>query len=148
MIVGIDLGTSNCAVAFVDPAEGAKAVVRDFAVKQAVRPGEVSERPLLPSCLYLDEPWVIGEAARWLGTKASTKLVASAKSWLCHPGVDRQAPILPWGAPPEVPKISPVEASAKLLETLAAAWNERHPDAPRRSARQPGGRHHRARLVR
>ncbi len=129
MIVGIDLGTSNCALAYVDPSEGASAAVRDFAVKQEVRPGEVAERPLLPSCLYLDEPLVVGEAARWLGTKASTKLVASAKSWLCHSGVDRQAAILPWGAPPEVAKLSPVDASAKLLEKLAAAWDEKHPGA-------------------
>ncbi|MBL8951042.1 MAG: hsp70 family protein [Myxococcaceae bacterium] len=130
MIVGIDLGTSNCALAYVDPAEGASARVHDFAVKQEVRPGEVAERPLLPSCVYLDAPPVVGESARWLGTKSSTKLVASAKSWLCHPGVDRQAAILPWGAPPEVPKLSPVDASAKLLETLAKAWNEKFPAAP------------------
>ncbi len=131
MIVGIDLGTSNCALAYVDPSQGAGAKVHDFAVKQQVRPGEVSERPLLPSCIYLeaDAP-LVGEAARWLGTKSSTRLVASAKSWLCHPGVDRQAPILPWGSPPDVPKLSPVDASAKLLETLAAAWNEQHPSAP------------------
>ncbi|MBK7857363.1 MAG: hsp70 family protein [Archangiaceae bacterium] len=134
MIVGIDLGTSNCALAYVDPAQGANAKVHDFAVKQQVRPGEVAERPLLPSCLYLplepNEPLVVGESARWQGAKASNRLIASAKSWLCHPGVDRQAPILPWGAGPELPKLSPVDASAKLLETLAAAWNESHPGAP------------------
>jgi len=130
MIVGIDLGTSNCALAYVDPSQGAGAAVHDFPVKQQVRPGEVAERPVLPSCLYLEEPPVVGESARWLGTKSSTRLVASAKSWLCHPGVDRQAAILPWGAPAEVAKLSPVDASAKLLETLAAAWNEKHPSAP------------------
>lgn len=131
MIVGIDLGTSNCALAWVDPAQGAAALVHDFPVKQQVRPGEVAERALLPSCIYLEaEQPIVGESARWLGAKASIRLVASAKSWLCHPGVDRQAPILPWGGPPEVPKLSPVDASAKLLETLAAAWNERHPDQP------------------
>src|SRR5687767_5440111 len=105
MIVGIDLGTSNCAVAWVDPAEGARAAVRDFPVRQPVRPGEIAERPLLPSFIYLEQPPLVGEAARWLGTKSSTRLVASAKSWLCHPGVDRQAPILPWGSPPDVPKL-------------------------------------------
>jgi molecular chaperone DnaK (HSP70) len=130
MIVGIDLGTSNCALAFVDPSQGPGAKVYDLPLRQQVRPGEVAERPLLPSCIYLEEPAVVGEAARWLGTKSSTRLVASAKSWLCHPGVDRQAPILPWGSPPEVAKLSPVDASARLLETLAAAWNQAHPGLP------------------
>src|SRR5262249_39579574 len=83
-----------------------------------------------PSCLYLDEPLIVGECARWLGAKASTQLVSSAKSWLCHPGVDRQAAILPWGAGPELAKLSPVDASAKLLEALSLAWNEKHPEAP------------------
>src|SRR5688572_22212279 len=114
-IVGIDLGTTHSAIAFVDPSKGPDAPIVDLAVPQLVRPGEVASRRLLPSCLYLPSdhelpeaalrlPWpserrlVAGELARWQGAQVPGRLVASAKSWLCHPGVDRQAPILPWGA--------------------------------------------------
>jgi molecular chaperone DnaK (HSP70) len=132
LVVGIDLGTSNSALAWADPSRGAGAKVHDFPVVQSVRPGEIAARPLLPSCLYaqLEGPWAVGELARWLGARSSVRLVASAKSWLCHTGVDRQAAILPWGSPPDVPKLSPVTASAQILEHLARAWNEAHPDAP------------------
>ncbi len=146
-LVGIDLGTSNCAVAFVELAHGPQAKVTDFAVPQVLTPGESAPRPLLPSCLYLpsphelpagaarlpwDEPslWIAGEFARWQGSRVPGRLVASTKSWLCHPGVDRSAPILPWGAPADVSKISPVHASALLLGHMAKAWNFAHPDAP------------------
>ena len=146
-IVGVDLGTSNCAVACVEPALGAAAPVLDVPVRQTVRPGEVAERPLLPSCLYLPAAgefpdgalWspcggpnparVAGEFARWQGGRVPGRLVASAKSWLCHAGVDRQADILPWGAPPDVPRLSPVAAQAELLSHLAATWDAAHPDA-------------------
>jgi len=146
-IIGIDLGTTNCAIAFADPAQGADAPVRDFAVPQLQRPGEVAALPLLPSCLYAAGehelpdgsttlPWgesprlLAGAFARWQGARVPGRLVASAKSWMCHAGVDRSAPILPWGAPAGVAKISPVEASARLLAHLGAAWNHAHPDAP------------------
>jgi len=144
-IVGIDLGTSNCAVAFTEPAAGAAAKVVDFPVPQLARPGEVAARPLLPSFVYLPNdgefpvgalrlPWaepphVIGELARWQGSRVPGRVVSSAKSWLCHPGVDRQAPILPWGALPDVPRMSPVAAQAALLKHLASAWDAAHPDA-------------------
>jgi molecular chaperone DnaK (HSP70) len=146
-LVGIDLGTSNCAVAFTEPARGADAPVVDFAIEQLQRPGETAPRPLLPSCLYLPGahelaagstrlPWgeqpdlIVGEFARWQGARVPGRLVFSAKSWLCHGGVDRSAAILPWGAPAEVPKLSPVDASARLLTHMAQAWNFAHPDAP------------------
>lgn len=145
-IIGIDLGTSNCAVAYVDPSAGAAAPVKDFAVPQLVRPGELSARPLFPSAVYLPFtgefpegslalPWaapphVAGELARWQGARVPGRVVASAKSWLIHPGVDRQAPILPWGAPADVPRLSPVAAQAELLKHLAQAWDAAHPDAP------------------
>ena len=144
-IVGIDLGTSNCAVAFTEPAAGSSAKVVDFPVPQLVRPGEVSARPLLPSFVYLptvgefpegalklpwaEPPHVIGELARWQGSRVPGRVVGSAKSWLCHPGVDRQAPILPWGALPDVPRMSPVAAQAALLKHLRSAWDAAHPDA-------------------
>ena len=146
-IVGIDLGTSNCALASVKIGDGAGAAVVDFPVVQVVRPGEVAGRALLPSCIYLPGehelaagetalPWggsaggVVGEFARWQGARVPGRLVASAKSWLCHEGVDRTAPILPWGAVAEVKKLSPVGASALLLAHLAAAWNHAHPEVP------------------
>jgi molecular chaperone DnaK (HSP70) len=146
-IVGIDLGTTNCAVAFANPASGADAPVVDFAIPQLQRPGEAVALPMLPSCLYIPGehelppgatrlPWgesprlVAGAFARWQGARVPGRLVASAKSWLCHAGVDRSAPILPWGAPAEVVKVSPVEAATRLLAHIAAAWNAAHPDAP------------------
>ena len=146
-IVGIDLGTTNCALAFADPSQGEAAPVVDFAVPQLRRAGEVAALPLLPSCLYVagdhelppdsrQLPWgespplIVGAFARWQGARVPGRLVASAKSWLGHAGVDRSAAILPWGARAEVTKISPVEASARLLAHLAAAWNHAHPEAP------------------
>ncbi len=146
-IIGIDLGTTNSAVAFVELKGDAEGVVTDFPIPQLVRVGEVASRSLLPSCLYVPGehelpagsarlPWgdsprlIAGEFARWQGTHVPGRLIASAKSWLCHPGVNRTAEILPWGAPPETGKISPVEASSQILSHLAAAWNHAHPQAP------------------
>jgi molecular chaperone DnaK (HSP70) len=146
-VIGIDLGTSNCAVAFARVAEGRDAAIVDFPVPQLQRPGQVAAQPLLPSCLYIPGehelpagstalPWgdspqrVVGEFARWQGARVPGRLVASAKSWLCHAGVDRTAAILPWGAPPEVSKISPMHASSLLLAHMASAWNAAHPAAP------------------
>jgi len=146
-IIGIDLGTTNCAVAFANPTQGADAPVVDFPIPQLQRPGQVAALPLLPSCLYvsgehelpsgsIELPWgespsvIAGAFARWQGSRVPGRLVASAKSWLCHAGVDRSAPILPWGAPAEVAKLSPVDASARLLAHMAFAWNHAHSDAP------------------
>src|SRR5688500_9544821 len=146
-VVGIDLGTSNCAVAFARVAEGSEAVVTDFPIPQLQRPGQVAAQPLLPSALYIPAPnelapgaatlpWggspalIVGEFARWQGSRVPGRLVSSAKSWLCHPGVDRTAPILPWGASPDVEKISPTRASSLLLAHIAAAWNTANPSAP------------------
>ncbi len=143
-VVGIDLGTTNCALAFA-PVDGT--AVTDFPIPQVQRPGEVADRSLLPSCLYLSSehelpagsaalPWgaesgcVAGECARWLGARTPGRLVVSAKSWLCHEGVDRTAAILPWGGLPDVAKLSPVEASRRLLAHLVAAWNHAHSEAP------------------
>ncbi|MFL5293547.1 MAG: Hsp70 family protein [Myxococcales bacterium] len=147
--VGIDLGTSNTALAFADlAAKDPGASVEIFPVPQLVAAGEVTPRPLLPSHLYLPGehelpkgalslPWdqadpspPVGTFARDQGARVPGRHVASAKSWLCHPSVDRTARILPWGAPPEVPRLSPVEASARILAHLRSAWDAAHPDAP------------------
>ncbi len=141
--VGVDLGTTNCALAFVDPKSRA---ITDFTVVQLVRPGEVAARSLLPSFVYIpgpelpaslltlpwrpSHPFAVGELARWQGARVPGRLVSSAKSWLCHPGVDRSARILPWGSAEEVAKISPVEASSMLLSHLAEAWAAAHPEHP------------------
>src|SRR4051812_45490432 len=143
-IVGIDLGTTNCAVAYVDTRgrDLPSADIRPFDVPQLVAPGETAPRPMLPSFLYLPGPhelppgaarlpWrddadrIVGEFARIQGARVPGHLVASAKSWLCHPGVDREAAILPWGAPAEARKVSPVEASADFLSQIRDAWDDR-----------------------
>lgn len=143
-IVGIDLGTTNCAAAYVDTKgrEKPTADIRLFEIPQLVAAGESAPRPMLPSFLYLpgthelppgatNLPWkenasvVVGEFARIQGARVPARLVASAKSWLCHPGVDREADILPWGSLPEVRRVSPVEASADYLRHIRDAWNAR-----------------------
>ena len=140
-VVGIDLGTTNSALAFVDAgSEDDRPVVQLQDVAQVVDPGEVGRRPLLPSFLYapgeLDFPsgstalpwnatpaFVVGELARKRGAESPARLIASAKSWLSHGAANRTAPILPWGAPEEVPHISPVDASAEYLRHIAAAFD-------------------------
>lgn len=141
--VGIDLGTTHCAIS---AASLDRPVVRLLQVPQLIAPGEVAERPLLPSFTYLPapgelseadrtlpwgpQPHVVGEAARRLGAKVPGRLVASAKSWVCHGGVNRRAPILPWNSPDDEPHVSPFEAQVAYLAHLRATWDLRHPDAP------------------
>ena len=144
-VVGIDLGTTNCALAYADTqgmTADAPAPLRALAVPQVVGVNDVAERPVLPSFLYLagpkefpvgalDLPWkpkaerAVGAFAREHGAKVPGRLVGSAKSWLSHPGVDRRAALLPWNAPADVAKVSPVEASAAYLGHLRDAWNHR-----------------------
>lgn len=144
--IGIDLGTTNCALARA-PLDDGRAVPEPFAVPQVVHPGEVAALPLLPSFLYLPSdvelpagalalPWdperrfAVGAFAREKGAGVPARLVSSAKSWLSHAGIDRRQAILPWGAPDEVPRLSPLEASARYLSHLREAWDAQHPDAP------------------
>jgi molecular chaperone DnaK (HSP70) len=137
-VVGIDLGTTHTAFASAEiGVEGARPEV--VLVPQLVAAGTVDARPLLPSFLYLAHesegpqalPWdpdrrfAVGEHARARGADAPARLVASAKSWLSHAGVDRRGPTLPVGAPEDVEKISPVEASWRYLEHLGEAWDQR-----------------------
>jgi hypothetical protein len=142
-LIGIDLGTTNSAVAFVDlerAAREGRPDIQAFPIPQLVAAGEIKERPLLPSFLYLPGPhdlppgatalpwdpargFAVGEFARNHGGRVPGRLVHSAKSWLCHAGVDRSAGLLPWSAPPDLPRISPVEASARYLRHMIEAWN-------------------------
>jgi molecular chaperone DnaK (HSP70) len=148
--IGIDLGTTHCALCAVDLelSEGEDIASETELVPQVVAPGQVEKRALLPSFLYLPHdselapnaltlPWpnhpqhfVVGEAARALGTKSAARLVASAKSWLCHAAVDRRAAILPANSAAEIPRISPLAATTHYLEHLREAWDLAHPDAP------------------
>ncbi|SOY43565.1 Hsp70 family protein [Cupriavidus taiwanensis] len=147
--IGIDLGTTHSAVSYVDLAasDGEKTSQRVLPITQLTAPGAVEDLDLLPSFLYLPHaselapgdlnlPWsaardfAVGEMARSRGAGTPIRLVSSAKSWLCHPGVDRRAAILPADAPPEVPRVSPLEASVRYLTHLREAWDQAHPDAP------------------
>lgn len=147
--IGIDLGTTHCALSYVDfeSSDGEAAAQQVLQIPQLTGPGSVEDRALLPSFIYLphaDElaagdlslPWsaaqdhAVGEFARSRGAATPIRLVASAKSWLCHPGVDRRADILPAEAPAEVARISPLTASVRYLSHLRAAWDAAHPDAP------------------
>jgi molecular chaperone DnaK (HSP70) len=142
-LIGIDLGTTNNALAYIDlerkPRDG-RQEIQTFTVPQLTAPGETKRRELLPSFLYLPGPhdlpagsvalpwdpgrdYAVGEFARNHGAKVPGRLATSAKSWLCHAGVDRSAALLPWSAPPDVPRVSPVEVSARYLRYLVEAWN-------------------------
>jgi hypothetical protein len=146
-IIGIDLGTTNSALARYDlTASEEEGRIEVCGIPQLVNPNEVAERTLLPSFLYipgeldfpkgsLSLPWepepkfVVGELARRRGAESPNRLVASAKSWLSYSGVNRSSPILPWQAPPEFPRVSPVEASSQFLAHLSRAWQATQPDA-------------------
>lgn len=163
-VVGIDLGTTNCAVGYVDTNETAWKV-RTFRVPQLIAAGQVEPRDTLPSFHYQPAagefsaesvrlPWhsstghsgtghsgkgaaagqpgrsIVGSFARDHGVLSQGRLIESAKSWLCHAGVDRTAELLPWHGLPEVEKISPVEASAHYLKHIHDAWNHQFPESP------------------
>lgn len=141
-IIGIDLGTTNSVMAFTEaaPKEGTEPIVRIFKIPQLVGPGSMGEREILPSFLLLPGPhdipggglslpWdqnnslVVGEFARDRGAEIPHRLIASTKSWLCHTGVDRNKAILPWEGSDELPKLSPVEATAAILRHIKDSWN-------------------------
>src|SRR5262249_9542391 len=140
-VVGIDLGTTHTALAYAPiPSEGDLPGAIEptmLAIPQLVAQGTLDPRELLPSFLYIahesdgpqalpwdaDRRYVVGEHARSRGVDAPARVIASAKSWLCHPSVDRRSAILPPGAPEDVERISPVEASWRYLEHLVEAWD-------------------------
>jgi molecular chaperone DnaK (HSP70) len=138
--IGIDLGTTSSALAYVPLTGDAQAEA--LAVTQWETPGVLDEAPTLPSFLYLPEDalaaqlrgkvpgtnaWIVGRLARRRARETPGRVVQSAKSWLCHHAADRSAPILPWGSDDLAPtqKISPVQAAAFILDYLQAAWNSR-----------------------
>ncbi len=138
-VIGMDLGTTNCVLSFIDLEQDEKGIEL-FKVPQIESPGEIREHKLLPSFIYLPTakekegggfamPWdpfgerVVGKWARIRGAEVPGRLVASAKSWLCHKGVDRTGPILPIDAAGDVQKLSPIVATATFLRHFKAAWN-------------------------
>lgn len=144
-VVGIDLGTTHTVVAYspLDTKKKGAPEPRIFEVTQLTTAREREALAMLPSCLYApiagevegDPDWVTGELARRRGAEVVGRFVSSAKSWLSHASVDRLAAILPWGAPDAgegeaVARISPVDASARILAHVREAWDRDLPDAP------------------
>ncbi|NVH48466.1 Hsp70 family protein [Photobacterium damselae subsp. damselae] len=144
--IGIDLGTTHCVLSYVD-LNDEDAAVTVMPIPQLTTPGNVEERSQLPSFMYQAHeselapgdtalPWnaqpkaIVGAMARTLGSKTPIRLISSAKSWLCHGGVNRRDAFLPLNSPDEVAKVSPVEATQNYLEHLADAWNNAHPETP------------------
>ena len=148
-VLGIDLGTTNCALAYAEivpeGGESKASAPQILQIPQVVGAGECADRPVLPSFLYLPRdgefqeealdlpwtapvegklPWLVGTFARDYGAKVPGRLVSSAKSWLSHGVVDRSSGILPTTAPEDLQKISPVQASATYLAHLRDAWNQ------------------------
>jgi len=145
-IIGIDLGTTNSVVAYAaiaDLEERRPAPIRIFRIPQRVDAASIEKRDILPSFILVPAsraqkpqgmPWdpecqtVVGEFARDRGSEVPAQLISSAKSWLCHDMVDRNKAILPWQAPAEIRKYSPVQASAMILEHIRNAWNHEMAD--------------------
>jgi len=147
--VGIDLGTTHCVLSYadLDNIDDEAFSPQVMAIPQLTSPGSVEEKQQLPSFLYLAHeaelaedstslPWaakpdyLVGEIARNLGSKTPIRLVSSAKSWLCHAGVDCKAAVLPAEAPDEVKRVSPFLATTAYLQHLRDAWQSLHPHAP------------------
>ena len=147
--VGIDLGTTHCVLSYadLDCIGDEQFSPQVMAIPQLTSPGSVEEKQQLPSFLYLaheaelatgstELPWtakpdfLVGEIARNLGSKTPIRLVSSAKSWLCHTGVDCKAAVLPAEAPDEVGRVSPFQATTAYLQHLRDAWQSLHPNAP------------------
>lgn len=145
-VLGIDLGTTNSVLAYT-PLEPDEPRVEVLAIPQLVAASTVESRSMLPSFLYLghpnevsggalDVPWAsgrkyaVGELARCQAAEVPDRTVGGAKSWLAYSRVDRRQPLLPWNAPADVPKVSPVTAAQRYLEHLVAAWEAAFPDAP------------------
>ena len=150
-VVGIDLGTTNSAVCFVDTdAESWK--IETFTISQVVAEGQVERLETLPSFYYealpaerasgaTRLPWLkevpagaVGVYARDHGRTVPGRMIESAKSWLCHNGVDRKAALLPWHGATDVERVSPVEATSRYIRHMKEAWDASHNAHPPRSS--------------
>ena len=146
--VGIDLGTTHCVLSALDlHSSDDQPQLLVLAIPQLTAPGVIENLPQLPSFMYLAHgaelaegatalPWtakadeLVGEIARNLGGKTPARLVSSAKSWLCHTGIDCKQPILPTDAAEDVAQVSPFQASTAYLQHLCHAWNHEYPNHP------------------
>lgn len=139
-LIGIDLGTTNCTLAYSTPGKNGDVRIEQFLIPQVIKSGLQEERPSLPSFIYfpLEEEltsriagisWepsralCTGTFAHSRGSELPSRLIASAKSWLCHAGIDRRAPSLPIMGDEEIQSISPLDACAELLRHLKEAWD-------------------------
>ncbi|MDP1836587.1 MAG: Hsp70 family protein [Chlamydiales bacterium] len=134
-LIGIDLGTTNCTMAAASISSG---LIETLPITQLTTFGE-QNLTSLPSFIYFALPEEIssglpehclGTFARERGAEVPGRVIASAKSWLCHAGVDRRQRILPSDAEENSPKLSPIEACTSLLSHLRNEWNTKHPEAP------------------
>jgi molecular chaperone DnaK (HSP70) len=128
--IGIDLGTTNSALAYIDEREAEDRdfpPVHIFETPQMVAAGRVEPRRTLPSFLFLEDARPVGTYAREQGALVPTRLVHSAKSWLSNPDVDRTAKILPWDSPETGRVLSPVEVSARFLAKFREEWDKAKP---------------------
>src|SRR5579862_1744068 len=126
MNIGIDLGTTNSAVAWINPADAEDTSfppIQILDIPQLVAPARVEGRRTLPSFLYLEDGQPVGTYAREQGALVPTRLVHSAKSWLSNPDVDRPAKILPWDSPETGRVLSPVEVSSRYIAVFREAWD-------------------------
>lgn len=145
-IIGIDLGTTNCTLAY-SQANIEEPQIQQFQIPQVTLSGSQGEEPFLPSFVYFPLPeelksgctqlewapkqdYCEGVFARDRGAEIPSRLIASAKSWLCHSGIDRRAKILPISTEAEMEKMSPLEACSAFLRHLADAWSYKMVDAP------------------
>jgi molecular chaperone DnaK (HSP70) len=147
--VGIDLGTTHCVLSYAQTGGDEDEVFSQqvMAIPQLTALGMVEDKLQLPSFLYqaheaeigagqIALPWtdkpdyLVGEVARALGSKTPIRLVSSAKSWLCHAGIDCKAPILPADAPEEIERVSPFQATTAYLQHISNAWQHLHPQSP------------------
>ncbi|MGE5568158.1 MAG: Hsp70 family protein [Rhodospirillales bacterium] len=129
MKIGIDLGTTNSAVAYIDPSEAEDTQfppVRILPIPQHITPERVESLKVLPSFLYLGDGEYVGAYARDQGALVPTRLVHSVKSWLSNPEVDRTAKILPWDSRETGRILSPVEVSSRFLTRMREAWEQAH----------------------
>jgi len=133
MNIGIDLGTTNSALAYIEEIHGELPdypEIKVLPIPQFIAPGQVEARRTLPSFLFLGDQTYVGAYAREQGALVPTKSVHSAKSWLSNPEVDRTAKILPWDAQEGGRVLSPVDVSASILTTIRNAWDQTHPTTP------------------
>lgn len=141
-IIGIDLGTTNIAVTFVDLNSENKPICL-FKIPQIIAPGEIEDLELFSSfSFFFDKklnkeemmnpswnsksPYTLGSYARDYGATIPNRFISSAKSWLCHSGVERKDKILPWGGNLDDVMHSPLEITSFYLDYIRKGWNHKY----------------------